>query len=205
MGLIPVNTPVRLLDFGCGDGLFLNRIKELQEENSNLFGFEPILESVKNNTIPIMKNWDEVTAEVTAHSAFDYVTCFEVLEHFAPGKQIELIEQMGSVLKKDGLLIVSVPIESGFLSLVKNIIRRKEKKRQRDLFSYQNIFASFLRKPLSAYRQGDDYLEHLGFYFQDLEKIFHRYFYILKKSYSPFGGMGSYFNSQIFYQLKKKI
>lgn len=114
-----------------------------------LWGYEPLLNSIENNKIPILNNWEDVLEEASAHHLFNHVTCFEVLEHFAPTKQIELIEQIDSILDKDGILIVSVPIESGFPSLIKNMIRRKEKKSKRLLFSYKKHIFFLQRKTIS--------------------------------------------------------
>ncbi|GHT74958.1 hypothetical protein AGMMS50262_08980 [Bacteroidia bacterium] len=204
--LIQANDDIRLLDFGCGDGFFLNQLKESYSGKIDLLGFEPILDPIENNTVCIVNSWEKVQILVNS-SDLNYVTCFEVLEYFTEQKQIELIEQIVSVLKKDGILIVSVPVETGIPSLIKNSIRKRSCNRKYQyLYSYKNIFYAFLGKPILDYRQGDDYLwEHIGFRFQDLEKIFSIYFHVLQKSYSPFGILGRHFNSQVFYKLQKKI
>jgi cyclopropane fatty-acyl-phospholipid synthase-like methyltransferase len=202
--LIPKENATRLLDFGCGDGLFLNQLNKMHRREIRLLGFEPFLHPIDDNVVPIVADWQDVIKETANDHLFNCITCFEVLEHFSPQKQIALIEQMCSVLCENGLLIVSVPIESGIPSLVKNIIRRRNNKKKRQLYSYKNIVHSFWGKSMDDYRQGGDYLEHLGFYLADLEKIFSRYFHILDKTYSPFQWLGKQVNSQVFYRLQKK-
>jgi cyclopropane fatty-acyl-phospholipid synthase-like methyltransferase len=199
--MIQTEDDIHLLDFGCGDGLFLNQLQKLHGEKIRLLGFEPILESIEDNNVRIVNEWNDVLKE----NRFSHITCFEVLEHFAPQKQIELLKQMHSVLRKNGTLIISVPIESGLSSFVKNIIRRRNNKKHKSLYSYKNIFYSLFGRSISFYRQGNEYLEHMGFYIKDLEKIFNPYFQILEKTYSPFKSLGKPFNSQVFFRLQKNV
>jgi len=193
------NSNFRLLDFGCGDAIFLNKLQETNK-NSYIIGYEPILEDIYDNKVKIYKTWKEVENDVLDNNLFDIVTCFEVLEHFAEHKQKELIEQICSVLKKNGTLIISVPVESGFFSLVKNLYRKR--RNYNNLFTWKNIFRAAFEKPIS--RQGDKFLfEHLGFYLKDLENVLYNYFKPVKKRYSPFSFLGKQFNYQVFYQLEK--
>jgi len=198
---------INILDFGCGDAMFLNQLKDSSLEEMNLLGFDPILDPIEENVIPFVRKWEDVVEYARQKGPFDYVLCFEVLEHFSPKKQPELIEQMNSVLKDDGTLVVSVPIESGLPSLVKNVLRRRSKT-HRKIYSYKNMLLSFRGKPLGSYRNGfeDDYIyQHIGFYFTELESILKEYFHIDKKIYSPFPFLGKQFNSQVFYRLTKRI
>jgi hypothetical protein len=127
-----------------------------------------------------------------------------VLEHLNLETQIEALEKFTSVLKEDGRLIISVPIEVGFPSVVKNI-RRNTFNGISKTYTLKNTIASFLgrkTKHMKSHRQKEGSLSHLGFFHGDLEKVFLNYFKILKKSFSPFKGLGLNLNSQVFYELK---
>ena len=194
----------RLLDYGCGDGFFLNQLVNFNFEKISLVGYEPVLEPEMNDKINIMKNWEDVLENVVNDGKFDYITCFEVLEHFSIKKQMEIIENINRVLVDDGLFIVSVPIEKGISSLVKNLIRKRNAGRLKPVYSFRNMIKSVFSKPIAELRKGDEYIyHHVGFYFNDLETVFSKYFTLVKKQYSPFKRMGYNFNSQVFYQLKK--
>ena len=194
------NHNFRLLDFGCGDAMFLNKLCEINK-NSYIVGYEPILELIDDNKVKIFRDWENVKKEISNENLFDIVTCFDVLEHFAPHKQKELIEQICSVLKKNGTVIISVPVESGFFSLVKNLHRKRSN--YKNLFTWKNILRAVFEKPVS-HRQGDEYIyDHLGFYLKDLEKILYDYFKLVDKKYSPFAILGKQFNYQVFYKLEK--
>jgi cyclopropane fatty-acyl-phospholipid synthase-like methyltransferase len=164
-----------------------------------IIGYEPYMDSIPNNMVAILRDY----SEVEQMSPFDTVTCFEVLEHFNKNMQKELLEKMYSVLGNDGYLIISVPIEKGLPSVVKNIIRRNFCK-DPITYSAKNIIASFWGKQIPEFRNPDGYLSHIGFYLKDLEPIFFPYFEIIKRSFSPFSFLGSKINSQVFYVLKKR-
>lgn len=201
---IDLKKGLRILDFGCGDGVFLNQLKiTFSEKDLFLIGYEPYLEAIPDNNVIIKQNWDDIL-EITKKGSFDYVTCFEVLEHFSEKRQIETLQKIANILSEEGLLIISVPIETGFPSIVKNMIRRMDTKKYKHIYSFKNIMRSFSGLPLPAYREGDDYLFHMGFYYKDLEILFQKYFRIETRFFSPFKCFGHHLNSQVFYQLKKK-
>ena len=199
---IPVNDNIRLLDFGCGDGLFLNKLKEvLNNKTAFLMGYEPFMSPIHNNAVTITAAWEAVVKE----APFNYITCFEVLEHFDENLQRETLKKIAQLLDDDGVLIVSVPIEHGFSSIAKNVVRRFTcPKSERHLYSIKNIMAACFKKKLPQYRTGSSYLSHLGFYHTDLEKLFLDDFVIEQKYFSPFASLGSQLNAQVFYKLKKK-
>jgi len=198
---VTVNKNFRLLDYGCGDGLFLNNLKKVTTEKSFLIGFEPILLPIESNTVNITANLEEVEKE----PPFDYITCLEVLEHFDEFEQRKMLCKLFSLLSDDGFLIVSVPIENGLPSLVKNILRRISwSKEGRKIFSVKNIiYAFFKRKILRTPSESGYIFLHLGFYHKDLEHLLLEKFIITKKSFSPFNLFGSQLNAQVFYYLKK--
>ena len=203
---IRIREGMKLLDFGCGDALFLNQLISESKATVTLLGYEPFLECISGNTAQIETEWKKISVFVDRNGAFDYVTCFEVLEHFSEKKQREILEMILPILSDQGSLIVSVPIEFGFPSVIKNIIRRFSDKSKRHIYSFKNIKSSFFKHSIPALRQSNDYIfVHTGFYFQDLEKLFSSYYTIVKKTYSPLGFGGAGINSQVFYELRKNV
>ena len=78
-------------------------------------------------------------------------------------------------------------------------------KGNKEIYTLENILNSlFGRKSqsLDRLREGDDYLSHMGFYFNDLEDLLKEMFVISRVSYSPFPKLPYFLNSQVFYQLK---
>jgi len=202
---ISISVGERILDFGCGDGLFLNNLAQ----NNNLDavqtrGFEPYMKSLSDNEIVIKKSWSEIEKDVSENGLFDYVTSYEVFEHFNPERQAEALARIGKVIKPDGQLIISVPIEKGFPALVKTAIRRVNHPHNKHLYNVKNAVSSLIGSPLPDYREGDAYLSHLGFYFTDLEKLFESNWVIENRFFSPFKSLPYHLNSQVFYFLKNR-
>jgi len=197
LSIIPANG-VSVLDYGCGDGKFLNELLEkYKDKGLKLAGFEPLMESIDSNKIKIVKTLEELKGE-----KFDFVTCFEVLEHFNPKNQELIFKDFTTLLKKDGKLIISVPIEIGFPALIKNLRRKYSFKGKQ--FSFKNILKSMRAVPMPEYRNREGYLDHMGFNYKDLELLFAKFFIIKSKTYSPYKNLSSNFNSQVFYELTLK-
>ncbi len=201
----------RLLDFGCGDGNFLNQLKSLSPKSENgkqyaLIGFEPFKAARSDiKSLYLIRSWDGIEKNVQSAGKFDVVTCFEVFEHLPPDRLEEALERISGVLSENGVLVASVPIELGLPPIIKNFYRRRIlKKSQRKLFTWSRTWKSVLGKPQPDCRSGADYLTHAGFYFTEFEKVAQKYFNIQTKSNSPFPLFNHNFNSQVFYELTKK-
>ena len=106
-----------ILDYGTGDGHILN---QLRKENSicDLSGFEPI-QKVEINEKSI-KMYDNIK---NIDTTFNKITCFEVMEHLTYENQKKELRNIMSLLDSNGIIILSVPIENGFSSLIKNTMR----------------------------------------------------------------------------------
>lgn len=190
-----------VLDFGCGDGLFLNKLNSTFPNSFDLLGYEPYTEILEYNQVNIVESWDSVSAHIEENDKFDYICCFEVLEHLTTERQDQTIRQILAVLKENGSVIISVPIEKGLPVMVKGLLRRKGGGRWLEMYSWKNMFASLLGKPVSRFLEKEDYLTHFGFYFTDLENLLKKYFTIEKRYYSPIGTNFYIINSQVFYKL----
>lgn len=107
--LLPSGHGLKLLDAGCGQGHFLQRVRE---RGWQLFG----VEMVESNVAAARNRLPEATIEVGdltklpfADGTFDVVVCTEVIEH-VPQYQAALSE-LKRVLKPGGSLILTFPNE----------------------------------------------------------------------------------------------
>ena len=192
----------RILDYGCGDGKFLNSLFEITKgKEIYLVGFEPV-QIIKNNVnFTIYNDLNEIK-KIAGNKKFNIITCFEVLEHFNEKKQTEILEQIYTLLQKDGQLIISVPIETGIPALIKNVFRKFNYPKAEN-YKFKNIFKSFLGLPLEEFRKSDTYLSHTGFDYRKLEHLLKKQFILVNKKFSPVNIFGRVINSQVFFTLKK--
>lgn len=203
--ILSVHTsPLHLLDYGCGDAMFINELRKKLGEHALLIGYEPYLDTFAQNAERIEQNWDQILMSAQKQGKFDVVTCFEVLEHLPDDLLQHALQNIHAVLEMSGLLIVSVPIETGLPALLKGVLRRREGELYRQIWSWKNIFRSVVNKPVTRIAAEEGYLHHMGFRFQELENQLAPFFVIENTFFSPLKGLGSHFNSQVFYILSKR-
>lgn len=194
-----------LLDYGTGDGYFLISLKN-RSPQVKAYGYEPVSEMYDQLLINLRdNNYPEgislfQSLDALLNMQFEMITCFEVLEHLDIDLQKTALQNMKKMLRQDGLLLISVPIEVGFSSLVKNALRiiLCQKHKSTNLANViKSLFGIVIKREDSPYISS-----HIGFYFTDLEKIFKEEDLIIRqKFYSPFKYFGCLVNSQIFYVL----
>jgi 2-polyprenyl-3-methyl-5-hydroxy-6-metoxy-1,4-benzoquinol methylase len=154
-----IEKKMKVLEVGCGQGDFLLRAKkdfgaecvglEFNEKainDSKLKGLNILSESIENHSI---NNMDK----------YDIVCSFQVLEHISNVKSF--IESQILCLKKNGLLIISVPNNDSFLDKSYNILNmpphhmglwnRKSLKSLANLFGLEVIKISL--EPLQSYHK----------------------------------------------------
>ncbi len=102
------NTPGKLIDIACGTGRFIHHAKKY---NFNVYGLD--FDSVALNVCKQkyrLKNVYNIplsSPKLFKFGRFDYVTLIDVLEHV--DNPLSLIQSCNKILKKDGLLVISVP------------------------------------------------------------------------------------------------
>lgn len=95
-----------ILDYGCGWGNFLNKIKKTKDK----YGVEVGVDFIKY----LKKKGIKVEKHILNYDIkFDYITLFHVL-HYLPN-QIETLKTLRSKLKKNGKIIIEVPNANDFL------------------------------------------------------------------------------------------
>ena len=189
------------LDFGSGDGQFFEYLKI--KPKKNYFAYEPYKQMytqfIKNNknfkSVKLLKNKKNLKSNF-----YDIITVNEVIEHLPNRKIYDVIELIKLISKKNSTIIISVPIEVGFSALVKNFIRFIFSSTHEGL-TFTNLIKSIFAKKINRGRR-KYYKSHIGFNYYDLKKILSSHFYIQKITYTPFGFLKGFLNSQIFFICK---
>lgn len=188
-----------VLDFGTGDGrVFLDYLS--RGKNCKYYGYD-ISQEMIDEADPVVKDRVFLTSNIKdiEDVRFDYISCLETLEHIPDEAVNDVIAKMASLLAKGGILVISVPIESGPPSLFKQIIRSISGQRER-IATFKAILLSFFYFSSSIRRDQND-PGHTGFdFFEIKRKIKKNNLSIIKTMYSPFNSFAGFiFNSQVFY------
>ena len=94
-------TNKKLLDFGCGKGIFLSLAKK---NAKSVAGLEISRQYVDHLRKKKFKIYDDINL---VDQKFDIITLFHVLEHIPD--QIDVLKNIKKMLKKKGKLIIEVP------------------------------------------------------------------------------------------------
>lgn len=107
----------KLLDYGCGNGLFLQYLLN-NNWSLSLSGFDPYLLSKDTNDIKILEdkgiNFHKQFNNV-ANTTYDVVTALDVIEHIEDDKKALI--GIRKILKPDGKLLLTVPSHPWLYSL----------------------------------------------------------------------------------------
>ena len=94
-----------LLDFGCGNGLFMEHLLS-HNHSLSMTGYDPYYPNNENNTLDrgmqIFKSLDSISCK-----KFDIVCALEVIEHIE--NDVDALLQISSLLKPQGTLLLTVP------------------------------------------------------------------------------------------------
>ncbi len=206
-----------LLDYGCGDGTFLALVRDrfpgavgaeidpaLVEDARRRFGAGDGLRFIHTGEVPALPD-----------GGFGVVTCMEVLEHCTAEIAEGVIGQLRRLVAPDGVVIVSVPVETGPALLVKTAARAAAG--LRGVSGYQDrerhtagelarmVFAGAgtrIHRPVYETRFPDGapnrYHGHKGFNWRQLAARLERDFYLADVRFSPVPVLGRLLNSQVW-------
>jgi 2-polyprenyl-3-methyl-5-hydroxy-6-metoxy-1,4-benzoquinol methylase len=222
--LVTPHAGQRLLDYGCGDGTFVALVHDL-------FPSATAVDVSISQTLDCavrfaalrgisFSNVDPLDDPSHAH-AFDVVTCMEVLEHCPDDVQNDVLDRIARVTAPDGVVIISVPLETGLSLVAKQLARRAvalsglteyanvERYRAREFT--RMVFAGpdtmFLREEQTGIDENGRtyrFTGHKGFNWRRLEKLLKTRFTVERRLFSPVGPLGAALNSQVWFVCRKQ-
>lgn len=107
----------RILDLGCGLGLFLGIIKKYSKYSWDCFGVDVnkrLIKIASKNIKSVNFINDSLLKAQFSKNYFDCITCFDVLEHDID--ILSTIREIRRVLKSDGLLVIQSPNYKSIMS-----------------------------------------------------------------------------------------
>lgn len=197
----------RLLDFGSGDGYFLQLAIERGVDGA-MTAYEPIgfLQDQIRERFAARREGAPIDVidgtESCPEGAFDRIACLEVLEHLQPGPRDTVIRELERLLAPEGRLVVSVPIEVGPTALCKYlgaVILTRKDRRYRPL--------EVVRATLGLRVERDPtmrFLPHKGFDFRELRVLLRERFRMKREVYSPLPFLRGALNAQVLWVLEHR-
>lgn len=207
----PAPAPLKVMDYGAGNGELIRQLAELRPIEATVFEPTPTLMKEARQHLAHL---DAVSFCRTPTEApgdhFDYVFCLEVFEHLPPEQTEQALAQIQRLLKPTGVAVIGVPHELFVPALIKGAFRMSRRFGAFDARP-RNILAAFRGKPpterpTTEIAPGQAYhSHHLGFDYRRLESQFRPYFRREARWFSPFPLLGSSLNSEVYYLLKKQL
>lgn len=109
LGKLGLNYQSNILDVGCGNGLFLQSLKEIGFKN--LLGLDPYIEKdLIQENLTILK---KPLIKLDSNNNFDFIFFNHSFEHI--NEQFETLLATSKLLSKDGYCIVRMPIKNSFI------------------------------------------------------------------------------------------
>lgn len=192
-----------LLDYGCGDAQLL-KLAARRLPAASLAGYEPAgsmreeaLENLGNSGIPVH---DCVSG---IQRRFSKIVCLETCEHLSRRLLEQLFTTIAGLLDQGGLVLISVPVETGPSSLVKNAYRYLLGRKFHNLTILKIIKAALgmrMEREAEAELSGLDFIyPHIGFDHAEFGKLLEKHFAIEGKRYSPANFLGPVLNNTVYF------
>ena len=204
----------RLLDYGCGDGTFVAMVHAGFAEARGV-DVEPDQVARCRERLGDLPGVNfAMTRDLGAadEGTWTVVTCMEVLEHCLEPERRRILTMLGRLCAPGGLVIVSVPIETGPSLVGKQFFRAVAGWRgfgdyaHRERYSPREMArgAAGLAVPRVVYEGRGatgpfSYYGHKGFEWRDVEREIAERLAIERRTFSPLPWAGSLLNSQVWF------
>ena len=114
----------RLLDYGCGDGVLERLLAQEPRWQGSIIAVDIDKSEIQDcqNRLGDLPRTAFAGMDVLRDAGgFDIIVCLEVLEHVPPVEAV--LQHLDALLRPGGLLVVSVPVETGVVLLAKQAVR----------------------------------------------------------------------------------
>jgi len=206
-------TPYRgrcLLDYGCGDGTFLAFIHDLFPEAVGA-DLDPARTAQCGQRFAHLPSLSfRLIRDLEEGRTFDVVTCMEVLEHCTDENRERVLDDVSRLVARDGVVIISVPVEIGPPLLIKESLRTvaawrglgeyRFKERYRLGEMVRMTFAgprTEIERP--QYPGPPPYHGHKGFNWHVLQQRLERNFALRTRRFSPLSWSRGWLSSQVWF------
>ncbi len=205
----------RILDYGSGDGTFLALAMMADSTPSAAVGAELLEDVVKDcrsrYAAEPRLSFERVTSLDTPEHAhrYDAVFCMEVLEHVYDWEPE--LARMARLLTPGGMLVVSVPVETGVPVVVKQVVRTVAGWRKighypgTTSYSWRELAsavfagrAQHVMRPVFDFGTGPCH-DHKGFNWRVLRDRLSRQFDVTRIVASPFSWLGPGLATQVWF------
>jgi glycosyltransferase involved in cell wall biosynthesis/SAM-dependent methyltransferase len=206
----------RVLDYGCGDGSFLGMLMQSADRPSEAFGAElrpEVAQECRERFADVSGLSFLTIAELAGaehRNRYDAIVCTEVLEHVVDVDPV--LDRFAELLAPGGMLIVSVPVETGLPLLLKQAVRRIAGWRGigdypgQSPYTLRDYWASLVPgpkqhivRPIHVEPNGTRSHDHKGFNWRVLERALATRFDIDQKLGSPFAWLSPAFATQVWF------
>lgn len=188
----------KILDYGSGNGELYKYLDKSKKKN--FYFYEPnilMTKELKYNLKRYKINKIFTKPSEIYNNYFDLICINEVFEHLNNIEQKKVLKHLRKISKAKCIILISIPIEVGFSSIFKNVIRiiTGQKHKNTNLKNLlKSLFYIKLKRSNKKYNDshiGFNYLDFIKFLKKNKIKIFNVY-------YSPINFLRGLLNSQIF-------
>jgi SAM-dependent methyltransferase len=216
----PLAAGKRILDYGCGDASFIHALLAADCAPLEVIGAEISDALVEDcyRRFPARADLRFVhvnrLSALASQSPIDLIVCMEVLEHAVEPEH--LLDEMYSLVNEGGLVIISVPVETGPVLLLKQAVRITAGWRgigdyrwtsRYSLVEYwKSMFAGsspHILRPVHRPPDSLPYHCHKGFNWRYLQSKIAARFQIRRVFGSPFPKLPPFAGSQVWFVAEK--
>lgn len=196
-----VSRPRNMLDYGAGDGHFAHILRAANPD-AKVVAFDPgrSMASALKAKAAADAGLSVVFRKEEIDGTYDTIFCLEVLEHLQDDEILRALDLWRDHLREEGVVIVSVPIETGLGGLLKTAVRLGIGESHREGHSSRAMCKAVLGFEID--RGQASYIgSHIGFSHSRLRRLLQKSGVTIRQTrYSPMPWTGP-INSQCFWVL----
>jgi SAM-dependent methyltransferase len=211
----------QVLDYGCGGGTYLALLLNSPNAPARAVGAEVSGQLIASNRARFGRRPDLEFVDVRSlrgpefTGAFDALVCMEVLEHVL--EPAACIAEFWRLLRPRGLLLVSVPVETGAAVVIKQTVRWINGWRRignypgTTAYSWSELVRAVwagsgarMERPVHVNADGSEFHDHKGFNWRWLREALRVRFDLESTHCSPVRWGPTFLASQVWFRARRR-